>query len=82
MAVALERELTTFQRELPRLLQEGNRGRFALVREDNVHSIWPTVDEALTAGYANFGLEPFLVKEITDHETPQYFSRNVSRCHS
>jgi hypothetical protein len=81
MTVALETELETFQRELPALLQvPGNRGRYALVHGDKVDSIWATLDEALTAGYERFDLDPFLVKEITDHEETQYFSRNVNPC--
>jgi hypothetical protein len=81
--VALERELETFRKELPGLLLvEGNRGKFALVHGDRVDSAWATVDEALAAGYDRFGLEPFLVKLITEHEQPRYFSRNVPPCRS
>jgi hypothetical protein len=79
-AVALERELETFRTALPSLLQdEANRGKYALVHCDQVHSVWDTVDAALEAGYNAFGLEPFLVKEITDHEQPKYFSRSVTQ---
>lgn len=78
--MALERELETFRRELPNLLQDAaKRGQFALIHGDQVHGIWPTVDEALEAGYTQFGLDPFLVKEVTDRETPRYFSRSVTR---
>jgi hypothetical protein len=59
---------------------EGNQGRYALVHGDEVDSVWGTADAALSAGYDKFGLEPFLVKEITEHETPRFFSRNISRC--
>ena len=80
--MALERELETFQKELPRLLQdEANRGKYALVYGDKVDSVWETVDEALAAGYDRFALDPFLVKEITEREEARFFSRNVSRCH-
>lgn len=81
--MALERELETFRRELPTLLQDaGKRGQYALVHGEQVHGVWPTVDEALEAGYQTFGLDPFLVKEVTDNETPQYFSRSVTRWQS
>jgi hypothetical protein len=81
--MALEQELETFRRELPQLLlQSENRGKYALIHGDKVDSVWATMDEALNAGYERFGLEPFLVKEITDDEKPRYFSRNVTRCHS
>ncbi len=79
--MALERELETFRRELPHLLQgEGNRGKYALVHGDKVDSVWDTVDQALEAGYDRFGLEPFLVKQVTEHEEPRYFSRGIKRC--
>jgi hypothetical protein len=80
-AVALERELATFRKELPNLLAaEGNRGKYALVYGDKVEGVWDTVDEALAAGYTRFGVQPFLVQEITENEAPQYFSRNVKQC--
>ena len=69
MAAALEHELETFHRELPKLLQgAGNRGKYALVYGDLVSGVFATVDAALEAGYERFGLNAFLVKEITDHE--------------
>lgn len=80
MAVALERELDTFRRELPRLLQEGNQGKFVLIHRDQVDSVWDSLDAALEAGYDRFGLEAFMVKEITALENPRYLSRNVKRC--
>lgn len=79
--MALERELETFRRELPRLLAEGGQGAFALIAGDSVDSTWPSREEALQAGYDRFGLGPFLVKEVTEHERPIYFSRNVKPCH-
>ncbi len=79
--MALEQELQTFQKELPALLTNAaNRGRFALVHGDAVAGVYPSVDTALDAGYDRFGLETFLVKEITEHEEPKYFSRNITRC--
>jgi hypothetical protein len=80
MARALEKELATFRRELSALLADpANRGGFALVHDDAVAGLYPTFDAALAAGYDKFGLSPFLVKEVTDHEEPRYFSRNL-RC--
>ena len=80
MTVALEKELETFRHELPGLLNDpANRGKFALVHGESVSGLYPTFDAALTAGYERFGLSPFLVKEVTDHEEPRYFSRNL-RC--
>lgn len=82
MAVALEQERATFQRELAGLLADPtNRGRFALVHRDVVADLFPTFEAALEAGYDRFGLEPFMVRIVVEHEEPQYFSRNL-RCPS
>jgi len=79
--VALEEELNAFRRELPRLLQQAqNQGKYALVHGGKIEDVLPTIDDALNAGYDRFGLEPFLVQEITDEEKPRYFSRNVTSC--
>ncbi len=79
--MALEREMDTFRRELPNLLRsENNRDKFVLIHDDKVDSVWDTVEEGLDAGYERFGLDVFLVKKITEHEKPIYFSRNLTRC--
>ncbi len=57
--VSLEREWQTFQRELGQLLAEGNAGRFALIRADELIGVWDTEDEAL---------EPFLVQPVIKEE--------------
>lgn len=78
--MALESELDVFRQALPALLADpANRGTFALVHAGAVAGCFPTFDDALAAGYDRFGLAPFLVKEVTDHEEPRYFSRNL-RC--
>jgi hypothetical protein len=80
-SVVLEQELETFKKELPALLQKAeNRGKLALVYRDAVHGLYGSVEEALAAGYDLFGLNPFLVKEVTEHERPLYCSRNRKRC--
>lgn len=76
--MALEKELETFQRELPNLLANPDyHEKYALVFGDKVEGVWPTREEALAAGYDLFNVKPFLVKLITEHEKPRYVSRNV-----
>ena len=78
--VALEQELEAFRRELPGLLADpATRGAFALVAGETVVGLYPTFEAALAAGYDRIGLAPFLVREVTDHQEPRYFSRNL-RC--
>jgi hypothetical protein len=82
MSAALETEMGTFRRELPGLLADpANRGRFVLIQGGLVAGLFPTFDAGLEAGYDRFGLEPFMVKEVTDREKPLYFSRPL-RCHT
>src|SRR5436305_11595072 len=52
------RDLETYRRQLPRLLQEGHAGRYALIKDDQVLSIWDTVGDALEAAAERFGMEP------------------------
>ncbi len=80
VAMSLERELETFRRELPNLLRDpANRGKYVLIHGDDLHGVWPTIDAALATGYDKFQLEPFLIKEVVEHETPRHFPRNVTR---
>lgn len=80
MSNALDQEMATFRRELPGLLTEpGNRGLFALVHGDQIAGVYQTFAAGLSAGYEQFGLDIFMVKEVTDHEEPLYFPRNL-RC--
>lgn len=83
MTVALEREIEVFNRELSGLLANPvNAGRFVLIGGEppEVAGVYPTEDEAITAGYERFGLSAtFLAKQIAPAEAPKYFSRNL-RC--
>lgn len=68
--MAFEREVAAFRRELPRLLEQGERGRFALVYGDEVISVWDTRGDAIQAGWMRFGLVPILVQEVQSEEKP------------
>jgi hypothetical protein len=69
-----DQELETFRRELPRLLKEQEelaaRPRWALVKGSEVRGVWDTEADAVRAGALLFGMEPFLVKEVTAIEKP------------
>jgi hypothetical protein len=81
MSNALETEMATFRREVPKLLAEGHAGSFALVHGDQVVGLFPSVEAAVVAGDDRFEFDPFLVREVTDNEQPKYFPRNL-RCRS
>jgi hypothetical protein len=57
-------ELKAFKREAPRLIAEGHKGRFALIKGDQVCSVWDTERDAIQAGRERFGQEPFTVEEV------------------
>lgn len=60
----LAAEVATYYRELPRLLAEGQAGRYALVKDGAVVSTWDTPDDAYQAGVAQYGFGPFLAQPI------------------
>jgi hypothetical protein len=68
-----QREIATYLRELPRLLDEGHVWRHALIKGDEVLSIWDTQGDAIQAGRERFGLEPIFVKTI-DPRDPDRFA--------
>jgi hypothetical protein len=70
---ATEPEFAAYLRELPRLLAEGHAGRYALLKGDEVLSVWDTQRDVLQAGYERFGLQPFSVKRI-DPRDPERIS--------
>lgn len=74
--MALEKELATFQRELPNLLAE--EGKFVVVSGDEVMGTYTSYEDALKIGYEKCGLKPFLVKKIQAIEQVQYFSRDLA----
>jgi hypothetical protein len=72
----LEKELATYERELPRLLAE--EGKFVLIHGEDVADTWGTYEDAIQAAYSKFGLEPFLVKRIERSEHALFFTRDLS----
>jgi hypothetical protein len=65
----LDKEMATFERELPTLLQT-MRGKFVLIHGESIDSSWKTEDEAYTAGCERFGTDEFLVMLVEEHEPP------------
>jgi hypothetical protein len=70
----LERELRTYEREQPALLDD--EGRFALVQGDTLLGVFDTYADALDGGYDRCGLKPFLVKQISAVERALWFTRD------
>ena len=78
--MALEKEMETYQRELPNLLSQ--EGKFVLIQGGNVIEVFDTYEDALKAGYKQAGLSPFMVKQIQATEQVQFITRDVGTpCH-
>ncbi|MBI3823743.1 MAG: hypothetical protein HY289_13825 [Planctomycetes bacterium] len=67
-----EKEIATYVRELPRLVEEGHEGRFALIKGDEILSVWDTYREATQAGREKFGLDPICVTKIERRNIDRY----------
>ena len=61
---AFAAEWTLFRQEVPHLLAEGKRGRFALVKTGQPISVWDTLADAAQASHLLYGNEPCQVQEV------------------
>lgn len=75
VSMALEKEIATYDRELPSLLP--NEGKYVLIHGDEVVDLFDSYDDALKAGYEKFDLNPFLVRQIKAIAQIQYFTRDI-----
>jgi hypothetical protein len=71
-----EEELATYLEKLPELLADA--GSYAVIRGRELLGVYGTYEDALKAGYARYGVAPFLVKQINAVEQVQYFTRELA----
>jgi hypothetical protein len=64
----LAAEWETYRREVGRLLAEGQEGKFALIKGDEIIGIYGTWDEAKRAGLQKYLREPHIVRPILSRE--------------
>jgi hypothetical protein len=67
-----QRDLDTYRRHLPGLLQDGHAGRYALIKDDQVLSIWDTVGDALQAAGERFGTYPVATYRINPLDVERF----------
>lgn len=67
-----ERAFAAYRHELPQLLAQGHAGRFALIREGQIVSIWDTQGDAIQAGRLLFGMEPIAVQKINPLDVQRF----------
>jgi hypothetical protein len=75
--MALDRELAVFQQKLPEFAS-AHSGEYVLIHGDAVVDFFTSYDDAIKAGYAKFGLDPFLVKQIQAMEQVHFITRSVT----
>ncbi len=78
--MVFERELETYNAHRDELLR--HEGEFVVIRGDRVAGTWQTYEDALKAGYAEFKLDPFMVKQILAVEPVHYVTRGTPACPS
>lgn len=61
---ALATEIHTYFRALPRLLSEGEDGRFVVVKGGELFGVWDTQQDAIQVGRERFPDNKFLAQEI------------------
>lgn len=62
----LEQELATYRAKLSELLP--HEGKYVLIHGPDVIGTFATYEDALRQGYREFGLEPFMVKQVQSTE--------------
>lgn len=71
----LERELATYREKLPDLVR--HEGEYVLIHGDIIAGTFVSYQDALRQGYRQFGLKPFLVKQILSTERVHYVTRFI-----
>ncbi|WP_151832981.1 hypothetical protein [Acinetobacter ursingii] len=75
MTNKLEYEFNRYLKELPNL--SSKEGLFVLVHKDDDLDFFNSYDDALKVGYEKYGLDAFLVQQVTINPTPLNFFREI-----
>lgn len=73
MTRVLHKELRTFETRLPELLGT-SAGKWVLIHDDDLIGTFESRNDAINQGYQTLGNVPFLVKEVTPVDVPEYVS--------
>jgi hypothetical protein len=74
----LERESKFFEERLPQLILT-DKGRFVLIKGEQVIGTYAAVEDALRSGYAQFRDSPFFVRQVLPTAHPLSFSNHFFR---
>ena len=81
MATELERqrELETYERNRDELIAKHGFGKYVVIHAESIRSAWETYEDALKAGYSEFGVDrPFMVKKLEEIECKLFFSPSIT----
>jgi hypothetical protein len=76
MTDLLNEEVSVFEAHRSELLGSA-RGKFVLIKGDEMVGVFDSEMDAIRQGYEKFGNVAFLVKLVTEFETPQDFTSNL-----
>lgn len=76
MTEMLSKELETYEANKNELIGK-SKGKYVLIKDDQVIDVFDTKSDAIRQGYERFGNVPFFVKQIIEIETPQNFTSNL-----
>lgn len=66
------RDLDVYRRELPRLLAEGAAGRFCIIKDGMVASIWDTARDAMQGAELLYASAPVSLHEIKPQDVKRF----------
>lgn len=76
----LDKELEVYRRERPRLLAEGERDKYVLIKGEHIVGLYGSLEEGLKAAYERFGLDtPFFLREIAIEEPVPIHSPSLGK---
>jgi hypothetical protein len=76
--MSLEREIETYHKLIPDLLQY--EGKFVVIRGEELLGCYADWNEALNHGYEQYGEDAFLVRQISKTEKVLFSSRSLRPC--
>lgn len=76
MGEMLKEELQIYNAQKSELIGKA-KGKFVLIKDEQVVNVFDTKLDAVRQGYERFGNVPFLVKEIVELDIPLDFTSNL-----
>lgn len=70
---SLQAEMRTFRTRRDELVGRA-RGKYVLIKGEDVIDVFEDQIDAVARGFRTFGKQPFLVRQITEHDSPLSFA--------